>query len=75
MADQGDDAPRMRLDDVLKVFGVASTGGHAKMLIQGGEVRVNGAVETRRKRQLKDGDLVEVAGEAFVVEFEQAPEE
>lgn len=69
MPQQQDDAPHMRLDDVLKVFGVASTGGHAKLLIQGGQVRVNGAVETRRKRRLKDGDLVAVDGEEFVVEF------
>ncbi len=61
--------PAMRLDDVLKFFGVASTGGHAKHLIQAGEVRVNGAVETRRKRRIVHGDAVEVGGEAFVVEL------
>ena len=44
-------APAMRLDDVLKFFGIASTGGHAKHLIQAGEVRVNGVVETRRGRR------------------------
>ena len=67
--------PAMRLDDVLKFFGVAATGGHAKHLIQTGEVRVNGAVETRRKRRIVHGDTVEAAGEAFVVELVPAPEE
>ncbi|MFA5551336.1 MAG: RNA-binding S4 domain-containing protein [Trueperaceae bacterium] len=69
------DQPAMRLDDVLKFFGVAATGGHAKHLIQAGEVRVNGVVETRRKRRIVDGDTVEAAGEAFVVELVPAPEE
>ncbi len=69
-----DDAPSMRLDDVLKFFGIASTGGHAKHLIQSGEVRVNGEVETRRKRRVRDGDSVEVGDEAFVVELVPDPE-
>jgi ribosome-associated protein len=36
------------------------SGGEAKVLIQGGEVRVNGEVETRRGRKLQRGDVVEV---------------
>jgi len=44
----------------LKVAGVAATGGHAKLLIQGGRVRVNGAVEMRRGRRLDVGDTVVV---------------
>ena len=39
-----------------------STGGEAKILIQRGDVRVNGAIETRRGRQLSPGDHVELAG-------------
>jgi len=42
----------------LKLAGVASTGGHAKLLVQEGEVRVNGEVETRRGRKLVAGDVV-----------------
>ena len=70
-----DEAPAMRLDDVLKFFGITATGGHAKHLIQAGEVRVNGAVETRRKRRILDGDRVEVGDEAFVVELVPTAEE
>lgn len=68
-----DDAPAMRLDDVLKFFGVAGTGGHAKQLIQSGAVRVNGVTETRRKHLIRAGDSIVVGDEAFVVEFERAP--
>ena len=62
-----DDAEVLRLDDALKLAGVAATGGQAKQLIQQGEVRVNGEVETRRKRKLVEGDVVEVGGESFEI--------
>ena len=62
-----DPGETLRLDDALKLAGVASTGGEAKVLIQGGAVRVNGAVETRRKRKLVEGDVVEVGDETFEI--------
>jgi ribosome-associated protein len=49
------------------VAGAASTGGHAKLLVQGGEVTVNGEVETRRGRSLLPGDVVIVGGEEYRV--------
>ena len=48
------------LDAVLKATGLASSGGAAKMLIAGSEVRVNGEVETRRGRKCRAGDEVVV---------------
>jgi ribosome-associated protein len=62
---QSDDT--LRLDDALKMAGIATTGGAAKLMIQAGEVRVNGVVETRRKRQLHEGDVVEVGDESFEI--------
>ena len=64
-----EERPSIRLDNVLKLAGIADTGGQAKRMIQAGEVRVNGAVETRRKHRLHEGDEVEVDGETFVVEL------
>jgi ribosome-associated protein len=58
----------LTLTAALKLAGLAATGGHAKRMIQAGEVRVNGAVETRRKHRLHEGDEVEVGGESFVIE-------
>nr|WP_273844867.1 RNA-binding S4 domain-containing protein [Rubrobacter calidifluminis] len=52
----------MTLGQALKAAEVVSSGGEAKVLIQSGEVRVNGAVETRRGRRMRGGDVVEVAG-------------
>jgi len=46
------------LDALLKATGLAGSGGEAKALIAGGEVRVNGEAETRRGRKLRAGDTV-----------------
>jgi ribosome-associated protein len=46
---------------------VASTGGHAKLLVQQGEVIVNEVVETRRGRMLQPGDVVGAGGEEYRV--------
>lgn len=52
----------IHLDAFLKWAGVADTGGEAKVLIQQGGVRVNGAAEGRRSRKLRPGDVVTVRG-------------
>ena len=57
----------MRLDQALKWEGFVATGGEAKLRIQGGEVKVNGSVESRRGRQLQAGDVVELAGRRFTI--------
>jgi ribosome-associated protein len=57
------------LSNALKLSGIAQTGGQAKLLIQTGQVKVNGTIETRRKRKLHEGDVLEVNGEEFVVEL------
>lgn len=60
--------PRMLcLDQFLKLSSVAGTGGHAKFLIQNGEVTVNGEIETRRRRKMVAGDIVEVGGKQLLV--------
>ena len=43
----------IELEALLKWAGLARTGGEAKMRIQGGEIRVNGAPERRRGRLLR----------------------
>ena len=56
------------LDALLKASGMANSGGAAKQLILGGSVRVNGEVELRRGRKLRDSDRVQVgAGAALIV--------
>lgn len=64
---QADSKSTIRLDDFLKLTGIVGTGGEAKVRIQSGEVTVNGEVETRRRKQLVLGDVVELMGETFEV--------
>ena len=45
----------IKLDQFLKLANVVQTGGEAKVLIQSGQVLVNGQVETRRGRKLRPG--------------------
>ena len=49
----------IRLDNLMKFAGMCSTGGRAKYLIQGGEVKVNGEVCTMRGKKIRAGDRVE----------------
>jgi len=62
--------PPIRLEQFLKLAGVVGTGGQAKRLIQGGEVKLNGAIETRRKKQLAPGDVIEALGQVLEVGLE-----
>ena len=55
------------LDALMKAAGLAGTGGEAKVRIQGGEVKVNGEVETRK---LRGGEMVECNGTAVRISAE-----
>jgi ribosome-associated protein len=57
----------IRLGQLLKVAGLAATGGEAKALLESGEVRVNDEPEARRGRQLRPGDVVVLGEEAIRV--------
>jgi ribosome-associated protein len=60
-------SPGITLGQALKAANVVGTGGEAKVLIQTGEVRVNGKVETRRGLKLREGDVIEVEDERLEV--------
>ena len=67
MGERPDATATIELARFLKLQGLVSTGGEAKILIQRGDVRVNGVIETRRSRQLHPGDRVQLAGQDWVV--------
>lgn len=62
------ETPFIRLDALLKFAGAVETGGEAKLLIQGGEVMVNGQICTLRGKKLYPGDRAELDGRILVVE-------
>ena len=60
----------IRLDHFIQRIGAAQTGGHAKLLIQDGDVSVDGEAETRRRRMLHGGEVVEIGSQSWVVSAE-----
>ena len=59
----------IKLQDLLKLAAVTATGGEAKLLIQDGEVLVNGEVCTMRGKKLRPGDVVEALGRRYGVQY------
>lgn len=59
----------IELCQFLKFGGVAESGGEAKQLIGAGEVRLNGAVETQKRKKLAVGDRVTARGQTLVVQL------
>ncbi len=56
------DSEPIRIGQFLKLAGLAEDGGHARELLESGEVMLNGRPENRRGAQLRAGDVVAVAG-------------
>ncbi len=57
----------IKLGQALKAANLVESGVEAKVVIQDGEVTVNGEVETRRGRKLYDGDIVVFSGETIKI--------
>ena len=53
----------VELYKILKFEGLVATGGEAKLMIGDGQVTVNGAVETRRRKKMVSGDIIGFRGE------------
>ena len=58
----------IKLDSLLKLSGIASTGGAAKMFVQNGDVKVNGETCLKRSKKIRKGDRVEIFEEIIEVE-------
>ena len=62
------DTDFIRLDAFLKMNDAVQTGGHAKIVIQEGEVRVNVEICTQRGKKLRSGDKAEFENVVYIVE-------
>lgn len=63
----------IELNKLLKASGCCGTGGMAKMAIEEGEVRVDGAVELRKRRKIRPGMMVQFRGEQIEVVAGSSP--
>ena len=57
----------IRLDSAMKLADMVVTGGHAKLVIQNGEVEVNGEICTMRGKKLRIGDKVKFENNGFKI--------
>ena len=62
------ETPFIKLDSLLKLADLVSSGGEAKTFIQNGWVKVNGEVCTQRGKKMYPGDQAEINGQSCVVE-------
>jgi len=59
----------IKLQDLLKLANLVGTGGEAKIVIQNGEVSVNGEVCTMRGKKIRPGDKVAFDGKELTVSY------
>ncbi len=57
----------VELYKILKFESLVDSGGQAKTVIADGLVLVNGAVETRKRRKILNGDVIRFAGEELTI--------
>lgn len=57
----------IKLGQALKAAGLVESGVEAKLVIQNGEVLVNGETEYQRGKKLYDGDMVSFQGEEIKI--------
>lgn len=59
----------VRLCDLLKLAGIAESGGQGKHLVAAGEVKVDGQPENRKSAKIRAGQIVECRGVKVVVQM------
>ncbi|MDD2343646.1 MAG: RNA-binding S4 domain-containing protein [Tolumonas sp.] len=57
----------VELYKILKFESIVSSGGEAKAVIDDGQVLVNGLVETRKRKKIISGDIIEFMGNEFKI--------
>jgi ribosome-associated protein len=55
----------VELYKILKFEGVVSSGGEAKAVVATGKVKVNGVVETRKRRKMMSGEIIEYENKKY----------
>ena len=69
-----EDQDHIALCDLLKLAGLAQSGGQAKALIAAGQVQRNGATETRKTAKIQDGEIIAIGSQTVQVKAGFAPD-
>ena len=59
----------VELYKVLKFEGLVGSGGEARRVIAEGMVQLNGETETRKRKKVSAGDIIEFAGQQLVLQL------
>ena len=62
----------VELNNLLKLVGLVDSGGAGKALVAAGEVRVDGAIESRKTAKIRAGQVVECRGVRIAVDGNDA---
>ncbi len=69
-----EDQDHIALCDLLKLAGLAQSGGQAKALIAAGQVQRNGATETRKTAKIRAGEIITLHGNELEIQAGYDPE-
>lgn len=59
----------VELYKILKFEGLTANGGEAKAAVSDGQVKLNGTVETQRRKKVYSGDVIEFAGQELKIQM------
>jgi len=59
----------VELYKIMKFEGLVTSGGEAKALISDGQVKVNGVAETRKRKKMVSGDIIEFMDEKYEIKL------
>jgi len=62
-------AEYIELIKLLKLLRIAESGGQAKLMVEDGEVTLNGNPESRKRAKLRPGDVVQIFGKMITIEL------
>ena len=61
----------VELYKILKFENIASSGGEAKFMILDGFVQVNGSIETRKRKKITPGDIIQTGGLVLEIQLQE----
>ncbi len=62
-----DESAHVALCDLLKLTGIADSGGQGKQMVAAGEVKVDGQIELRKRAKIRAGQIVECFGQRITI--------